>query len=784
LGHDLKHDRSVAIKVLRPELGDLLGRERFLREIAIASGLRHPSILPLFDSGSAGDFLYYVMPYVEGESLRQRLDREKQLPIEDTVAIAREICAALSHAHQHGVVHRDIKPGNILLSSGRVLVADFGIARAVSAVGVAELTTRGLALGTPEYMSPEQAGGQDGLDGRSDIYSLGCVVYEMLASEPPFTGRTAQAVMARHLREEPPSLRIVRSTVQPELQRAIETALAKVPADRFATAAHFIRALEAATRPVAWTRRRRSHLLAAAVLTLAGLAGARYLGVWRPPGRSHGEVPRIAVMYFDTRSQDSALRTLADGLTEDLIHELGGINAFRVVSRAGVRPYRDKETPFDSIVARLGVTTMIDGRVRRRGDTLEVSVDLIDATSGTNLDSVTVQRLFSDYTGLERELAQQVASTLRKRMGRDVRLRDAYGGTASQVAQELVLRARRARDDAEALLAATHPGDVASALASLKRADSLLERAAAADPRWLRPLLDRGWTAEERAGALTGRDRAEALETGLSFAEETVRRAPGNAEALHLRGSLRWGLVTLLEDAQPDSTRLAKAETDLRAALDRDSTLARAWATLSYLLWLKGSFAEAAITAQRALREDAYLTDAREIHLQLFFGALFLGEFHQAREWCRRGRVSAPDDWRFVECELTLLRHDLQARPNPDSAWALVRTLDRLLPWEKARAAGLTYHTIYRRIVAATVAARAGDPATGRAELARALQATARNPSLRLDLAYDEAFLRLTLGERDRAREVLDGLIRARPLLGPLLARDPLFADLRAVTRP
>ena len=222
------------------------------------------------------------------------------------------------------------------------------------------------------------------------------------------------------------------------------------------------------------------------------------------------------------------------------------------------------------------------------------------------------------------------------------------------------------------------------------------------------------------------------------------------------------------------------AETDLRAALAGDSTLAGAWATLGYLLWLKGDLTEAATAAQRALREDAYLAEAREIHLQLFFGALMMGDFRQAHEWCRRGRLHSPNDWRFVECELTLLRHDRRSGTNPDSAWALVRTLEGLDPVEKAAAAGRAYHPIYRRIVAATIEARAGHRDTARAELARALRATAGDSSLRLDLAYDEAYLHLALGERDRAEALLRALVAARPLLGPLLARDPLFEVLRA----
>jgi tRNA A-37 threonylcarbamoyl transferase component Bud32/tetratricopeptide (TPR) repeat protein len=243
---DTKHDRDVAVKVLDPTLGSAIGLERFQREIAIAAALQHPNIVPLYDSGGVGSVLYFIMPLVGGESLRHRMRREAQLPLPDAIAIVRDVAAALHHAHAAGVVHRDIKPENILLSGGKAMVTDFGIARAVNNASDQILTELGVALGTPQYMSPEQAGGSEQVDGRADIYALGCVLFEMLAGEPPFTGRTAQALLARHLHERPPSLQVVRPTVSEGLQVAVERALAKVPADRFTTATAFADALDAA----------------------------------------------------------------------------------------------------------------------------------------------------------------------------------------------------------------------------------------------------------------------------------------------------------------------------------------------------------------------------------------------------------------------------------------------------------------------------------------------------------------------------------------------------------
>jgi eukaryotic-like serine/threonine-protein kinase len=246
LAEDLKHARRVAIKVLDPELARALGAERFLREIEIAARLSHPRIVPLLDSGSAGGLLYYVMPYVEGESLRDRLDREQQLPVGEAVEIARQAAAALAYAHEHGIVHRDVKPENILLSGGEAMVADFGIARAVAAAGGTKLTQSGLVVGTPLYMSPEQASGVGHPDARSDVYSLACVLYEMLAGEPPFAGRTAQAVTARKLSESAPEVRAVRDSTPGPVAAVVRRALARVPADRYRTAAELAEALRRA----------------------------------------------------------------------------------------------------------------------------------------------------------------------------------------------------------------------------------------------------------------------------------------------------------------------------------------------------------------------------------------------------------------------------------------------------------------------------------------------------------------------------------------------------------
>ena len=358
LAQDVKHERQVALKVLRPELAAALGPERFLHEIRIAANLHHPHILPLYDSGEAEGFLYYVMPYVEGESLRERLDREKQLPIDGALKLAREVADALSYAHSHGVIHRDIKPENILLESGHAVVADFGIACAVDAAGGERLTRTGIALGTPAYMSPEQARGEKDLDGRSDLYALGCVLHEMLAGQPPYTGPTAESIVHQHLSADVPPITVIRPSVPGWVAAALERSLAKTPADRFNPVAQFgeaisprmsVTATPTSGAPPLPTRKLRRRIRAGAGTLLGALVVAT-VGWWltlNRDGAVSDQPPpniRIAVLPFENLSTAGDQEYLSEGITQDLNTQLSKIEDFVVIAHGSARRVGSTET--------------------------------------------------------------------------------------------------------------------------------------------------------------------------------------------------------------------------------------------------------------------------------------------------------------------------------------------------------------------------------------------------------------------------------------------------------
>jgi hypothetical protein len=390
LAEDLMLRREVALKLLHPDLASTVGRERFLREIDITSRLIHPNILPLHDAGEADGRLFYAMPFVEGESLRQRIEREGQLPVPDAIGILQDVAAALNHAHACGVIHRDVKPENILLAAGKAVVADFGIAHALDAAGGERLTASGLALGTPGYMSPEQASPGARLDPRSDIYALGCVAYEMLAGAPPFTGPTSQSILARHAVDSVPPLRTVRAAVPERVERAVLRALAKVPADRFASASEFAAALSTGAHSAPADRRpkpdiRPKHMLG----MLAGVAVV-VVGIWAARGSPSSTVlpsaARIAVLPPSIPTGDTSLNRLGRDLSVTIGASLEGIGGIEIADRLLVaKATADKGSlsiaEAGALARRLGAASVLRGTLVGVGDHVRLDLGLYDADS-------------------------------------------------------------------------------------------------------------------------------------------------------------------------------------------------------------------------------------------------------------------------------------------------------------------------------------------------------------------------------------------------------------------
>jgi len=775
LAEDLKHHRPVAIKVLHPELAAALGTERFLREIEIASWLQHPHILSLYDSGAAAGSLYYVMPYVEGESLRGRLEREKMLPLPEALRIASEVASALTYAHSHRVIHRDIKPENILLMGETAVVADFGIARAITAAGDTRLTQTGTVIGTPTYMSPEQAMGAEDIDGRSDQYSLGCVVYEMLTGEPPFSGSTAQAVMARHSLDavSPPS--IVRETIPEGVEEAVLRALSKVPADRFPTAALFAEALLSAPPTTAPRRRtsraalpaqrrqRRVYLGAGLLGSLILLVGGLWAGrAWRRSGAGVGEAGgldprRIAVLYFDDVSQSRDLGYLADALTEGLRDRLASVPSLQLISTDGLLPYRHSGLARDSIARALRAGSLIEGSVEQRGDRLVASVRLIDGTSGADIERGSFAHPRGNPLQLRDTLAQQVAAFLRRRLGEELVLREQKGGTENVAAWILVQQAEKARKDSDSLAAA---GDVAGGARSLQRGDSLLAQAETLDPKWTEPIVLRAAIAYRHSrlvGARAPLDAAPWIERGLSLAAQALQRDPQNARALELRGTLRYWrwLLHLAPDPKEAAALLQGAERDLRAAVGLTPSLASAWSTLSHLDYQKNDITQAKIDAQRAYEEDAYLRVADQVVWRLFTTSYDLEQSQDAIHWCAEGHRRFVKNPKFTQCQLwAMTLRDVA--PDIPRAWRVVdelRAISSERQWQ--------FDGPMAQILVAGVLARAGLGDSARHVLARSRV----DPEIdrERELASYQAFVRLLLGDRDQALELLKQYVAANP---------------------
>ncbi|HET9453330.1 MAG TPA: protein kinase [Gemmatimonadaceae bacterium] len=790
---DTKFGRQVAIKLLHPELGAAVGADRFHREIQIATGLTHPNILPAFDSGQTPQgHLFYVMPFVEGESLRDRLNRERQLPVEDAVRITMQVASALQHAHSKNIVHRDIKPENILLQGQEAVVADFGIARAVTSANQAEaLTQTGVSIGTPTYMSPEQAMGEKGIDGRADQYSLACVMYEMLTGQPPFVASTLQMLVMKHVGEPVPLISTVRPSVPDELEDVVLRALEKVPADRFPTVGEFGEALQGVVSTTGtWARRtatrtaqmrstrrhpatstemarfgnRRAWFGAGAATAISLLA----LVAWnfshdQPTARANAD--RVAVLYFDVNGADGRLTDLADGLTTSLIDRLSSVPALSVVSRNGVLPFRGTNAAADSVSRALGVGSLVDGFVEPARSGAEITVRLRDEEG-----NVVGRRTFAfDSTRgsvavFADSLAEQVAIFLRDRMGVDARLRELQGETSSTDAWMLVQRAERRIREADSL---RESGARDGALASLAAADSLLALASDEDRRWTTPVALRAQAA--LSGARTTGDAGATrafIDSGLAHAERALALQPRNPDALELKGRLLYMKIDrhIVTERREMDRVLAEAEAVLNQAVAADKNQAGAWEALGALHYRKPDLLSVIRSLEKAYEADAYLRSARSILVSLFFATYNLELFPEAMQKLAEFQRRFPHDPFGIEARLFMYR----AKGQPvdlDSAWAYLaeyerRTPEAQRPLRRRRGEILVAGAIARKSIDMGGDARLADSA--RAVLLRA-RTNDRSIDPRRDLAANEASVRVMLKDYDEAVSLIDQYVTVNP---------------------
>jgi serine/threonine protein kinase/Flp pilus assembly protein TadD len=548
LAQDGKHERLVALKVLHPEIAASLGTDRFLREIKLAARLNHPHILGLHDSGEADGFLYYVMPYVEGESLRERLDREHQLPIEEAVHHAKAIASALDYAHRQGIVHRDIKPENVMLYEGEAMVMDFGIAKAVSEAGNETLTQTGMMVGTPAYVSPEQAAGEVNLDGRSDQYSLACVLYEMLSGERAFTGPTAQAVMAKRFTDTAKPLRAIRGSIPESVERAVTKAMSTDASSRYRTAAMFAQALSSSS--------------------LTTPSDTQTI-----PQQVVSTAKSVAVLPFVNASADPENEYFADGMAEEIINALSKVQTLRVASRIVSFALKGKNEDLGEVGRKLHVSTVLDGTVRKMGKRLRITAQLVNVADGYQLWSERYDREMEDVFAIQDDISQAIVKALRVILSEDEKKAIEKSRTENVEAYEYYLRGRQFFHQLRRK--------------SLEYARQMFNKAIEIDPDYARA----------HAGVA---DCCSLLYTYFDARESNIRHAdlasqralelePGLAEAHVARGIA----VSL-------SRRFDEAEQEFETAMKLDPKLFEAPYFYGRALKSQGRFAEAAKLFERA----------------------------------------------------------------------------------------------------------------------------------------------------------------------------------------
>ena len=795
---DRKTGSEVAVKRLRRELVESVSTQRFVREVRLLGELRHPNIVTIIDAGvDAGlpPTPFCVMPLVKGGTLAKRLAAERALPVADVIRIAADVAGALDFAHAYGVLHRDIKPQNILFDGTRTVVSDFGIARAIQQSDDERITESGVVLGTPLYMSPEQADGEGPIDGRSDVYSLGCVVYEMLAGEAPFTAPSAQGVIAKHRTEPVPRIGAVRPGLGDGVQRVLETALAKVPVDRYATAGEFVRALAGAlhrpSAPVhastAPTRRAaRPMVLAPVGVTIVAMTAFIFALLSRHPRTPVFEPRRVAVTYFTSLTPGDSTAFLADALTESLIDELSAVPTLHVISPAGVRPYRNRAVTTDSLARALNIGTIISGSLQYTGDSLRVVMRLVDATSGDVRYSETIPFPTARVAALQDSVIKAGAFALMQHLGQNFALRTPRSSTSSTEAWEAAQDARNAQRDASE--AHRRSGGQAAGVNLGLRADRLYARAESLDTRWALPTLGRATLARivaswsdsvplpvDARAIGPAPNRLRWLRWARLLADRAAAKGADNAEVFAVDGALDYDLA-LMPASNRDSL-ISNAERLLRTAVSARPQLPGSWKTLAQVYVVEGRSREAEDAAERAYDADAFF-EVRETLSIAFLASLYSRQFDRAASWCQKGLTRYPDDVQFAECRLRLMGWQSGAtRGDIDTAWRELAALDN-----GALRDVLQPSWGFRRAMVAMVIARAGLRDSALHVLDAVRRAQRSDPTIVLGL-QEQAYIQILIGRRDSAVTLLDTLLYHAPFARSLVAKHPWFEPLHGMPR-
>jgi serine/threonine protein kinase/tetratricopeptide (TPR) repeat protein len=798
LARDAETGRMVALKVLRDALLESRSVVHFLREIEHQQGLTHESVVPVLDSGEADGRPFIVLPYMDGGTLRTRLLRERQLYYADVIAIGTAVCEALAHAHTRGIVHRDVKPENILFAGGRAYLSDFGIARALERVAGDATTSTGIIRGTPAYVSPEQAGGLVEYDGRTDVYSLGCVLYEMIAGVQPFVGPTPQSVISQRLSYRPTPVSQFRETVPVDLEAVVSRSMMVTPADRYQSAAEMLEALRSAgTEPSDPTLRTRVKdgsrwkIVALAVTTLAATA-ALVISLWPDPPAPgvipEGDARRIAVLYMNSMTPDVLPEYVADGITEDLIDQLGAVNELHVISPDGVRPFRNDSVSLARIKNTLKVGTIVSGSIRRSGNMLRLSVRLTDAATQRQVDSNTLEAPWTELFDLQDRLAGQVEVWLRQRLGDQISFRANRAATSSLSSWEAVQLA--SREVRRAVQAAATRGDTSSVHLFLA-ADSMYKRASEFDPQWTLPLVRRGNLALLALAARSpvppnGADTARYqtmpvpersrlwVERAREMATLALARNPNDPHALALLGQADLSLASATPDRR--DSLLASAERSLRTALEERPDNAPTWSALAELLVQRGRYGDAATAAGNAIEADPWFEVRRVLGIA-FSASLAAEQFEDARKWCRQGLSYYPGDARFIECNLRILGSSSRSRSAIPGAWAEVAKIEAA---DSLRRLDATWG--YRRLMVAAILARSGLHDSARAVMAAAM---GQQPAMARQASRPaEAYLHLLLGDQDAAVQILSDYLHAMPPgSGAPILMHPWFVTVRGDSR-